>query len=177
PIHFVFDGSEADYLRYLRLAAAGGRQSSRDAPNPVAVRLADETEYKHPGRMDFVDNVVNARSGTIRGRAILDNQDGVLTPGVFGRLRLFGGTHDALLLPDSAIVSDQANKIVFVVADDGTVAVKRLELGPIVDGLRVIRSGLVATDRVVIEGLARARPGQKVKAEDGKVEKIEAKTQ
>jgi len=141
------------------------------------VRLADETDYKHPGKMDFVDNVINARTGTIRGRAILDNKDGVLTPGFFGRLRLFGGTHDALLLPDSAIVSDQANRIVFVVADDGTVSTKRLELGPIVDGLRVIRSGLAATDRVVIEGLARARPGQKVKAEDGKVEKIEAKTQ
>jgi membrane fusion protein, multidrug efflux system len=177
PIHFLFDGSEADFLRYLRLAAAGGRQSSRDAANPVAVRLADETDYKHPGRMDFVDNVINARTGTIRGRAIFDNKDGVLTPGFFGRLRLFGGTHDALLLPDSAIVSDQANRIVFVVADDGTVGTKRLELGPIVDGLRVIRSGLAATDRVVIEGLARARPGQKVKAEDGKVEKIEAKTQ
>ena len=177
PIHFVFDGSEADFLRYLRLDAAGGRQSSRDAANPVAVRLADETDYKHPAKMDFVDNVINARTGTIRGRAILENKDGVLTPGFFGRLRLFGGTHDALLLPDSAIVSDQANRIVFVVADDGTVSTKRLELGPIVDGLRVIRSGLAATDRVVIEGLARARPGQKVKAEDGKVEKIEAKTQ
>jgi membrane fusion protein, multidrug efflux system len=177
PIHFVFDGSEADFLRYLRLAAAGGRQSSRDAANPVAVRLADETEYKHPGKMDFVDNVINARTGTIRGRAIFENKDGVLTPGFFGRLRLYGGTRDALLVPDSAIVSDQANRIVFVVADDGTVATKRIELGPIVDGLRVIRSGLAAADRVVIEGLARARPGSKVKADDGKIDKIEAKAQ
>ena len=170
PIHFVFDGSEADFIHYLRLAAAGERPSSRDVQNPVAVRLADESDYKHLGRMDFVDNVVNAKTGTIRGRAIFDNKDGLLTPGFFGRLRLFGGEHDALLLPDSAIASDQSNKIVFTVAADDTVGVKRVELGPLAHGLRVIRSGLNAGDRVVIEGLARARPGQKVKAEDGKIE-------
>jgi membrane fusion protein, multidrug efflux system len=170
PIHFVFDASEADYLRYERLDAAGARQSSRYIPNPVAVRLADENDYRHHGRMDFVDNALNPKTGTIRGRAIFDNKDGLLTPGYFGRLRLFGGQHDGLLVPDSAIASDQASKIVFAVADDGTVAAKRVELGPIVDGLRVIRSGLAPTDRIVIEGLQRARPGQKVKAEDGKIE-------
>ncbi len=170
PIHFVFDASEADYLRYERLDAAGARQSSRYVPNPVSVRLADENDYGHHGRMDFVDNVLNPKTGTIRGRAIFDNKDGLLTPGYFGRLRLFGGQHDGLLVPDSAIASDQASKIVFAVADDGTVAAKRVELGPIVDGLRVIRSGLAPTDRIVIEGLQRARPGQKVKAEDGKIE-------
>jgi membrane fusion protein, multidrug efflux system len=170
PIHFVFDGSEADFLRYQRLAAAGGRPSSRDVQNPVSVRLADETDYKHQGRMDFVDNALNPKTGTIRGRAIFENKDGLLTPGYFGRLRLFGGEHEALLVPDSAIASDQASKIVFTVADDGTVGTKRVGLGPIVDGLRVIRSGLAATDRIVIEGLQRARPGQKVKAEDGKIE-------
>jgi multidrug efflux system membrane fusion protein len=178
PIHFVFDGSEADFLRYTRLARAGARPSSRDVANPVAVRLADETDYKHVGQMNFVDNVVNTRTGTIRGRAVFDNKDGVLTPGFFGRLRLFGGEHDGLLLPDSAIASDQANRIVFTVADDGTVATKRVELGPIIDGLRVIRSGLAGTDRVVIEGLPRARPGQKVTAEEGKIEaRLETKTQ
>jgi membrane fusion protein, multidrug efflux system len=170
PIYFVFDGSEADFIRYLRLAAAGARPSSRDVQNPVSVQLADETGYKHEGRMDFVDNVVNPKTGTIRGRAIFENKDGLLTPGFFGRLRLFGGEHDALLIPDSAIASDQASKIVFTVADDGTVGTKRIELGPIVDGLRVIRSGLAATDRIVIEGLPRAHPGQKVKPEDGKIE-------
>ena len=169
PIHFVFDGSEADFLHYLRLAAAGTRPSSRDAPNPVAVRLADETGYSHQGRMDFVDNAINPKTGTIRGRAIFDNKDGFLTPGFFGRLRLFGGTHDALLIPDSAIASDQASKIVFTVAEDGTVGTKRVELGPIIDGLRVVRSGLAPTDRIVIDGLPRARPGQKVKAEDGTI--------
>ena len=169
PIHFVFDGSEADFLHYLRLAAAGTRPSSRDAQNPVAVRLADETEYTHQGRMDFVDNAINPKTGTIRGRAIFDNKDGFLTPGFFGRLRLFGGTHDALLIPDSAIASDQASKIVFTVAEDGAVGTKIVELGPIVDGLRVVRSGLQPSDRIVIDGLSRARPGQKVKAEDGTI--------
>ena len=169
PIHFVFDGSEADFLHYLRLAAAGTRPSSRDAQNPVAVRLADETEYAHQGRMDFVDNAINPKTGTIRGRAIFDNKDGFLTPGFFGRLRLFGGTHDALLIPDSAIASDQASKIVFTVAEDGAVGTKIVELGPIVEGLRVVRSGLQPSDRIVIDGLPRARPGQKVKAEDGTI--------
>ena len=170
PIHFVFDGSEADFLRYSRLAAAGGRPSSRDVQNPVSVRLADETEFKHEGRMDFVDNVINPKTGTIRGRAIFDNKDGLLTPGFFGRLRLFGGQHEALLVPDAAVASDQSSKIVFTVADDGTVGTKLIELGPMVDGLRVIRTGLAATDRIVIDGLQRARPGQKVTAQDGKIE-------
>jgi RND family efflux transporter MFP subunit len=167
PIQFIFDGSEADFIRYLRLARAGARPSSRDVQNPVSVRLADETEFSHQGHMDFVDNTVNPKTGTIRGRAVFDNKDGFLTPGFFGRLRLFGGTHDALLVPDSAIASDQSRKIVFTVADDGTVGIKLVELGPIVDGLRVIRHGLAASDRIVIDGLPRARPGQKVKPEDG----------
>jgi membrane fusion protein, multidrug efflux system len=170
PIHFVFDGSEADFLRYLRLAAAGARPSSRDVQNPVSVRLADETDYAHQGRMDFVDNALNAKTGTIRGRAVFENKDGLLTPGFFGRLRLFGGEHEALLMPDSAIASDQSRKIVFTIAADGSVGTKLVELGPIVDGLRVIRSGLAASDRIVIEGLQRARPGQKVSPEDGKIE-------
>ncbi len=175
PIHFAFDGSEADFIRYLRLAASGIRQSSRDAANPVAVRLADETEFKHQGRMDFVDNVVNAKTGTIRGRAVFENKDGLLTPGFFGRMRLYGGQRDAFLIPDSVISSDQASKIVFTVADDGTVGTKKVELGPIVDGLRVVRSGLAPTDRIVIDGIQRARPGQKVTAQDGKIEAAAAK--
>jgi len=172
PIHFVFDGSEADFIHYLRLARAGARPSSRDAQNPVSVRLADETTFAHQGRMDFVDNVVNPKTGTIRGRAVFDNKDGFLTPGFFGRMRLFGGTHDAVLVPDSAIASDQSRKIVFTVADDGTVGVKLVELGPIVDGLRVIRSGLAASDRIVIDGLPRARPGQKVTPQDGEIKAV-----
>src|ERR1700674_2937927 len=170
PIHFVFDASEADFLHYMRLAAAGARPSSRDVQNPVSVRLADEADYIHHGRMDFVDNALNSKTGTMRGRAVFENKDELLSPGSFGRLRLFGGEHEALLVPDSAIASDQSRKIVFTVTDDGTVGTKLIELGPIVDELRVIRSGLAPTDRIVIDGLQRARPGQKVKPEDGKID-------
>lgn len=122
PIHFVFDGSESDFLRYVRLRIAGESGPRRELENPVFVRLADESEYKHQGHMDFVDNALNPKTGTIRGRAIFDNRDGLLLPGYFGRVRLFGGERDALLIPDSAIASDQASKIVFTVGDDGTVA-------------------------------------------------------
>ena len=130
PIHFVFDGSETDFIHYLGWPRRAARQSSRDVQNPVAVKLADETDFVHKGRMDFVDNVVNPKTGTIRGRAILDNKDGLLTPGFFGRLRLYGGDADALLIPDSAIASDQASKIVFTVADDGTVGTKKVDARP-----------------------------------------------
>jgi multidrug efflux system membrane fusion protein len=172
PIYFVFDGSEADFLHYLRLAAAGARPSSRDAPNPVAVRLSDEAEFKHEGRMDFVDNAISIKTGTMRGRAIIPNKDGLLTPGFFGRLRLFGGQHESLLVPDSAIASDQSTKIVYVVGNDNTVVVKRVELGPMVDGLRAIRTGLESSDTIIIEGLARARPGQKVRTESRSIQTV-----
>jgi RND family efflux transporter MFP subunit len=165
PIHFIFEGSEADYLKYSRLDRAGQRPSSREVQNPVGIRLADEKEFTHSGKMNFVDNVVDAKSGTIRARAVLDNKESFLTPGMFGRLRLFGGSFDALLLPDSAIASDQASKIVMTVSSEGIVVPKVVELGPLVDGLRVIRSGIKADDTVVIKGVLRARPGQKVTAE------------
>jgi RND family efflux transporter MFP subunit len=106
PIYFTFDASEADYLRYSRLAADKQRASSRDNGTPTQVRLADEREWKRQGKMDFVDNALNARSGTIRGRAVFENKDEFLTPGTFGRLRLFAGEADALLVPDTVIVSD-----------------------------------------------------------------------
>ncbi|MBR2816482.1 MAG: efflux RND transporter periplasmic adaptor subunit [Reyranella sp.] len=164
PIRFVFDISEADHLRYSRLVLSGALASSRDGDNPVRIRLADETDWTRKGKMDFVDNAMTARSGTIRGRALVDNKDQLLTPGIFGRLQLFGGEYDALLIPDSAVVSDQARKIVFVVGKDDIVQAKPVTLGPIVDGLRVVRSGLEPTDRIVLDGLASpfVRPGAKV---------------
>lgn len=165
PIHFVFTGSEADLLKYLRLDQAGKRASSRNEPNPVVVRLSDEVDFTHKGMMNFVDNVIDPRSGTVRGRAILANPTGILTPGLFGRLRLFGGESDALLIPDTAISSDQARKIVQIANDDGSVSPSIVTLGPIIDGLRVIRTGLKVTDKVIIKGLQRLRPGQKVTAE------------
>jgi RND family efflux transporter MFP subunit len=169
PIHFVFDASEADYLRYAHLSAQGQRASSRDVKNPVTVRLADENEWKHAGVMDFVDNQLNARSGTIRGRAIFDNKDLFLLPGTFGHLRLFGGKVAALLIPDSAIVSDQASKVVFTVTPENKIAVKQVQLGQIHEGLRVVLSGLAQNDQVVIDGLANpfVRPGVLVTPQDG----------
>lgn len=171
PIHFVFDASEADYLRYGRLSLAGGRRSSRDVDNPVRVRLADEAEFKHEGHMDFVDNQLNPRSGTMRGRAVFDNKDLLFVPGVFARMQLFGGDIDALLIPDSAIVSDQMRKIVFVVGDDNVVKAAPVTLGPMEQGLRVVTKGLTKDDKLVIEGIANpmVRPGTKVSPQPGEI--------
>ena len=174
PIHFVFDASEADYIRYSRLGADGKRPSSRDFQNPVNVRLADESEWKHSGVMNFVDNQLNPRSGTIRGRAVLQNKDLLFAPGAFGRLRLFGGNVAALLIPDLAIVSDQTTKIVFTVTPDNKIAPKPVTLGPIFKGLRVIETGLEQNDLIVIGGLANpaVRPGAVVQPKDGVVEPL-----
>lgn len=174
PIYFVFDGSESDYIRYTRLSADGQRGSSRDTPNPVKVQLADETDWPHSGVMNFVDNEMNAHSGTIRGRAIFDNKDRFLTPGTFGRLRLYGGPLDALLVPDAAVVSDQAHKVVLVVGDDNKVVGKPVTLGSMARGLRIIASGLAPTDRVVIGGMANpfVRPGVVVTANDGSIKPV-----
>lgn len=169
PIHFVFVGSEADYIKYLRLASEGKRPSSRHARNPVTVKLSDEDDFVHEGEMDFLDNVVDPNSGTIRGRAIFGNRSQFLTPGMFGRLRLFGGTFDALLIPDESIVSDQARKTVLTVSEDGTVSSKVVTLGPISEGLRIVRSGLAPEDKIIIAGIQRARTGQKVTAEEGAI--------
>lgn len=175
PIHFIFDASEADYLRYGRLNVSGGRKSSRDEANPVRVRLSDEAEFKHDGKMDFVDNQLNARSGTIRGRAVFDNKDHFFVPGVFARMQLFGGDIDALLIPDSAVVSDQMRKIVFLVGDDNVVKAAPVTLGPIEGGLRVVTKGLTKDDKVVIEGIANpmVRPGAKVTPKPGEVKPAE----
>ena len=171
PIYFVFEGSEADYIRYQRLNREGQRQSSRGAANPVRIQLADETGWPHAGKMNFVDSEVNARSGTIRGRAILDNHDLFFSPGTFGRLQLFGGTVDALLIPDEAIVSDQARKVVFTVGPDNKIVSKPVTLGGFALGLRVITAGLQPADRIVVNGLANpfVRAGAMVSPEAGEI--------
>jgi membrane fusion protein, multidrug efflux system len=171
PIHFIFDASEADYIRYTRLAATGARTSGRGSTNPVQVRLADETEWLREGRMDFIDNQLNARSATIRGRAIFDNKDLFISPGTFGRMRLFGGEADALLVPDAVIVSDQTRKLIMTVGPDNKVTPKQVTLGPMVDGLRVVRAGLLPADRVIINGIANpmVRPGSTVTPQPGEI--------
>lgn len=155
PIKFVFDASEADYLRYAQ------SQDLRKPGTPVRVRLSSETKWDREGKIDFVDNTLNARSATIRTRAVFPNPDGSLTPGTFGRLRLFAGEADALLVPDAVIVSDQANKIVLTVGADNKVVPKPVQLGAISDGLRVITKGLTPADKVIVTGIANpmVRPG------------------
>ena len=169
PIHFIFDVSESDHLRYGRLNLTGAR--ARDSVSPVRIRLADEAEWTRTGKVDFIDNQLSPRSGTIRVRALVDNKDQLLTPGVFGRLQLFGGEFDAMLIPDAAVVSDQARKAVFVVDAGNTVQVKPVVLGQLVDGLRVVREGLAPSDRVVLDGLANpmVRPGAKVMPQKGEI--------
>jgi len=164
PIHFIFDASEADYLRYTRLNNSGQRTSSRTAANPVRIKLADEDDWSHEGTMDFVDNAFNEHSGTLRGRAVLSNKDGLFSPGIFARMALYAGDIDAFLIPDTAILSDQAHKIVYTVSADDVVVATPVTLGQMYEGLRVIKTGLKADDRVVIQGVANPaiRPGTKV---------------
>ncbi|MEO1491378.1 MAG: efflux RND transporter periplasmic adaptor subunit [Pseudomonadota bacterium] len=163
PVHLVFTASEADFLKYSRLNAAGSRPSSRTTQNEVQARLIDEEGWPHVGKMDFVDNELDTGTGTIRGRAIFDNKNDLLTPGLFARLRLIGsGAYDALLVPDDAILADQARRIVMVVDGEGTVSARVVDLGPLYRGMRVINSGLEADDLVVVAGVLRARPGGKV---------------
>ena len=176
PIRFSFEGSEGLYLKYQRENSEGSRRSSRTAANPVEIRLQDEAEYRWKGRMEFVDNTLNTSAGTIRGRAVVANPNGFLTPGMFGHMRLLGsGPYDAMLVPDQAVVTDQNNQIVFVVDPEGVVARKIVQVGPLMNGLRVIRTGLSGTERVVIDGVQRAHPGQKVDARAGTVAETAAK--
>jgi multidrug efflux system membrane fusion protein len=163
PIHIYFDTDETTYLKYNRLYFEGKRPSSRDNPNPVQVSLTGETKPSHQGKVDFLDNRLDLSTGTLRGRAVIPNKDFSILPGQFGRVRLIGSApYEALLLPDTAIATDQTRKIVFVVKDDDTVEARPVRLGPLDDGLRVIREGLSAEDRVIVEGIQRARVGAKV---------------
>jgi RND family efflux transporter MFP subunit len=164
PIRFAFTGSEALYLKYQRENAAGTRASSRIRPNPVEIRLQDEPTYRWKGRMDFVDNALDTGSGTIRGRAVVPNPDHFLTPGMFGHMRLLGsGSYSALLIPDRAVVTDQERQVVYVVDARNTAHMKAIEPGPLVNGLRVVRTGLGPDDHVVIDGVQRAQGGKPVK--------------
>jgi membrane fusion protein, multidrug efflux system len=163
PINIYFDTDEATYLKYNRLWLEGKRPSSRDNPNPVEVTLTGETKPSHHGKMDFLDNRLDPSTGTLRGRAVIPNKDFSILPGQFGRVRLIGSApYEALLLPDTAIATDQSRKIVFVVRDDDTVEARPVVLGPLDDGLRVIREGLKPEDRVIVDGIQRARIGAKV---------------
>jgi len=165
PIYFTFDASEALFLKAQRDRQQGGGGSL------VQVRLQDEPDYRWTGRIDFTDNGLDPRSGTIRGRAVLANPQGFLRPGLFGDMRLADGKapQPALLVPDAAIQTDQARKMVLTVGPDGRVLAKPVTLGALVGGLRIVKAGLSPADRVVIEGMQGAQPGGKVSAHPGRI--------
>lgn len=166
PIYFAFDASEGLFLKSKRAGAEGAA---------VEVRLQDEAAYRRTGRLDFTDNGLDPRSGTVRGRAVLANPDLFLTPGMFGNMRLANaGTIRALLVPDAAIQTDQARKTVLTVASDGTVAAKAVTLGPVVDGLRIVKSGLSDRDRIIVSGTQLAMPGTKVQVRPATITAVRA---
>src|SRR6476620_9886192 len=164
PIRFEFTMDEASYLRYERFSGSGKDVTGREGGVIVGLKLLDEKTFEHRGYMDFIDNMIDRSSGTIRGRASFSNQNGVLTPGMFGRIRVPGSpTYNAMLLPDAAIGTEQIRKFVLVVGDDNTAVQKYVTLGPLSDdNLRIIKDGITANDRVIVNGLMRVRPGQKV---------------
>ena len=173
PIYLDFDVSESDFLAYQRASVAGRMKSTRDTAVPVFARLFDEDDWPLKGNLDFVDNRVNREAGTIRARAVFANPNRLITPGQFGRVRIPGSDpYKAILIPDSAIVTDQSRKLVLTVGADGKVVPKVIRPGPFNDelGLRIVREGLDPADRIVINGLLRARPGAQVTPVDGKIE-------
>ena len=164
PIYVYFEGDENAYLHYNQLAREGQRQSSRDARNPVRVGLANEQGFPHEGYMDFVDNQLDVRTGTIRARAVLENKQNVFTPGMFARVQLLGsGEYDAILIEDRAVGTDQSQSFVLVLGPENKLEYRAIQPGRIVDGLRIVRQGLKPDDVVVISGLQRVRPGAQVK--------------
>jgi RND family efflux transporter MFP subunit len=168
PIYFEFTFDEASYLRYERLANAGQDVASRNTGVQIALKLIDESDFDHEGRMDFVDNVIDRSTGTIRGRAVVANPKEIFTPGMFARVRIPGTPpYEALLVPDVAIGTEQARRFVVVIDDQDTARLKYVTLGQVTkDGLRAIKDGIGPDDRVVVSGLMQARPGTKVKPEE-----------
>jgi multidrug efflux system membrane fusion protein len=162
PVHAYFDADEQTYLRFAHGASTDAK--SHGGVSPVFMGLIDEQGYPHEGRLDFVDNVVDAQSGTIRGRAVFDNHDGRFTPGLFTRIKLVGGdSRDTVLIDDRAVGTDLGKKFVFVLKPDNTLENRFVELGASIDGLRVVKQGLAAGDVVVVNGLQHVRPGMAVK--------------
>jgi RND family efflux transporter MFP subunit len=168
PIYFEFTFDEASFLRYERMAKTGNDIASRGAGVQVGLKLIDEHDFVHDGHMDFVDNVIDRSTGTIRGRAVYANPNNIFTPGMFARVRVPGSPpYEALLVPDAAVGTEQTRKFVLTVNADNTVVPKYVTLRQTTgDNLRVIKDGVAADDRVIVDGLMRARPGQKVTPQD-----------
>ena len=167
PIYFEFTFDEASYLRYERLAKAGQDIASRNASVKVALKLIDENDFDHEGRMDFVDNVIDRSTGTIRGRAFFSNPNEVFTPGMFGRVRVPGSPpYEGLLIADAAIATEQARRYVMVIDGEDIARQRYVTIGQLTsDNLRVIKEGIGPDDRIVVSGLMQARPNQKVRPE------------
>jgi len=168
PVYVSFTGNERAYLRYQQLARSGGRESSRDARNPVRVGLADEEGFPHEGEVDFVDNALNPATGTIRARAVLPNPDGIFTPGLFARVRLLGASQsNALLIHEQAVLTDQDRRYVYILGKDNAAERRDVTLGPHIDALRVVESGLAPSDKVIVNGMTKIFfPGQTVNPRD-----------
>ena len=166
PIYFYFDVSETEFLKYQRFGSVMMQPSAHMSEVPIELALQGDEGFPYKGRMSFIDNRIDQNTGSLRVRAVFDNPHQLFQPGLFARVRLAGsGKYKAILLPDMAVAADQSNRFVFVVADDGSVATKPVELGPMIDGLRVIRKGVLPSDTVIVNGLQRARSGIKVKPE------------
>ncbi len=163
PIYVSFDGDEQVYLKYVNMALRGERESSRTAANPVWVGLADEQGHPHEGHMVFLDNELDPNTGTIHARSLFANKDRRFTPGMFARVKLIGSAeYTALLINDSAVGTDQSVKFVLKVGADNKVEYAPVKLGPVIDGLRVVRDGLKAGDVILVKGLQQVRPGMPV---------------
>ena len=162
-VYAYFEADERTYLKYRELA----REGERGEATPVYLGLSDEQGHPHLGHMDFIDNKVDPRTGTIRGRAVFDNRDGLFTPGLYARLKLVGSaTYDAVLIKDVAVGTDLGKKFVLVLGDDGKVNYRSVDLGPKLEGLRIVRSGLNQGETIVVNGLQRVRPGSAVQTQD-----------
>lgn len=163
PIYAYFEGDEQVYLKYSELSRRGERPSSRDTRNPIYLGLSNEKGFPHQGYVDFVDNELNPQTGTIRARAVFDNKERLFTPGLFARLKLVGsGTYHASLINDKAVGTDQSKKFVLVVGSDNKAMYREVTLGPLIDGLRVVKQGLKGGELIVVNGLQRAKPGDAV---------------
>ncbi|WP_268796548.1 multidrug efflux RND transporter periplasmic adaptor subunit MexE [Pseudomonas huanghezhanensis] len=162
-VYAYFDADERVFLKYNQLA----RDGKRGAATPVYMGLSNESDNPHLGKMNFVDNQVNPRTGTIRGRAVFDNSKGEYTPGLYARLKLVGsGSYSAMLIKDEAVGTDLGKKFVLVVDKDNKAIYRTVELGPKLEGLRIVRTGLTKDDRIVVNGLQRVRPGSPIDPQD-----------
>ncbi|GGC46070.1 efflux RND transporter periplasmic adaptor subunit [Chelatococcus reniformis] len=171
PLYFVFDMSEHDLLAYRQAATSGAVPGLHGRRILVELRGQGDRDWPHKGTIDFVDNRLELGAGTIRMRAVIANAGG-LTPGQFGRARLpFSAAYEATLVPETALITDQAERAVLAVAADGTVRSAKVDLGPAhAGGMRIVRAGIGPDDRIIVSGLLRARPGQKVTPQEAEPE-------